>query len=78
MTLKISVKIWMPKRDIYKDALMPFLMLILQCQVSNNYWKVDYDKQKRAVTIFANAKDRPCYLRGRNSGLLYQPSEIVV
>ena len=54
------------------------LMLIHRCQVSNNYWKIDYGKQKRTVTIFANAKDRPCYLRGRDRGLLYQPSEIVV
>ena len=31
---------------------MQYLMLIHRYQVSNNYWKVDYGKQKRTVTIF--------------------------
>ena len=54
------------------------LMLIHRCQVSNNYWKVDYGKQKRTISIPADAKDRSRYLRGRDRGLLYQSFENVV
>ena len=36
---------------------MQYHMLILQFQVSNNYWKVDYGKQKRTISIHADAQE---------------------
>ena len=53
-------------------------MLIHRYQVSNNYWKVDYGKQKGTGSISADAKDRSRHLRGLDRGLLYQPFENVV
>lgn len=40
-------------------------MLTPQYRVLNNYWKFDYGKQKGTVSIYADAKNRPCHLRGR-------------
>ena len=57
---------------------MLYLMLIHRYQVSNNYWKIDYGKQKRTISIPADAKDRSRHLRGRDRGLLYQSFENVV
>lgn len=35
---------------------MPFRMLIPRYQVSNNYWRVDYGKQTRTISVYADAK----------------------
>ncbi len=68
----------MLRKDIYKGASMPFPMLILPYQILSNCWRVDYGKQKRENSIKANAENRPCYMRGRDRGVLYQPFENMV
>lgn len=57
---------------------MPFPMLILPYQILSNCWRADYGKQKRENSIKANAENRPCYMRGRDRGVLYQPFENMV
>lgn len=54
---------------------MPSRMSTPPLKVSNNYWRIDYGKQKRESTDKANAQDYPGYLRRRNRGWLHQSRE---